>query len=344
MPVSSRILYRPSYGWTDAEGRLRVPSGRQLWREAFSRMNIFRSRRNWISFLSLLLLLAWLPLMYLFLFHYFTWGRLLLFLVYSLFLMSIHATVWLHRYCTHRAFTFRHPFWRILFRNLVIRTVPEEIYVISHQVHHALSDKPGDPYHAGGGFWYCMLAEFNHQRIAPDLSEKDYAVVRKMMRPSGIRLNSYAAYRKWGTLSPPWAVTGSLLLNWGAWLLILVGLGGPGTACTLFCGALSWFIVVRAFNYTGHGRGKPHHREGIDFDHRNLSLNQLRPGILAGEWHNNHHLFPASARTGFLPYQADLPWLLILGMYKLGIVQEYQDAKPLFYQRYWQPQQQAENR
>lgn len=334
MSVTGRILDTPSYGWADTNGRLLVPSSRQLFREALSRMNIFRSRRNWISFLSLLIIISLFPFLYFFLFRYFSWEGLLLFLLYSMFVMSIHATVWLHRYCTHRAFSFRHPFWRILFRNLVIRTVPEEIYVISHQVHHARSDQPGDPYNARGGFWYCMLAEFNHQRIAPGLGEQDYGILVKMMSRSGVALNSYRAYLQWGTLSLPLAVIGNLLLNWVAWYLIFWWLGGHGIACAMFSAAISWFIMVRAFNFTGHGKGRALHRHGIDFDQRNLSLNQLRPGILAGEWHNNHHLFPASARTGFLPYQADLPWLLILGMYKLGIVSHYQDAKQAFQQRY----------
>jgi stearoyl-CoA desaturase (delta-9 desaturase) len=55
---------------------------------------------------------------------------------------------------------------------------------------------------------------------------------------------------------------------------------------------------------------------------------------LAGEWHNNHHLYPASARTGFLPGQLDLPWFFIYAMYKLGIVSKYHDSKKTFIQKY----------
>lgn len=53
--------------------------------------------------------------------------------------------------------------------------IPEEIYVVSHHVHHAKSDQPGDPYNASGGFLYCFLADVNHQPIAKSLSEKDYS-------------------------------------------------------------------------------------------------------------------------------------------------------------------------
>ena len=104
--------------------------------------------------------------------------------------------------------------------------------------------------------------------------------------------------------------------------------------CAMFSAGMFWFITVRTFNYTGHGKGDEKHKEGIDFDRDNLSINQVRPGILAGEWHNNHHLYPASARTGFLPYQLDLAWALIYFMYKLGIVSKYHDSKQDFINKY----------
>ena len=84
--------------------------------------------------------------------------------------MGTHGTLWHHRYCTHGAYTFRNAFWRVFTQNLTINVIPEEIYVISHHVHHAKSDQPGDPYNAQAGFLYCFLADVNHQPIAKDLS------------------------------------------------------------------------------------------------------------------------------------------------------------------------------
>jgi fatty-acid desaturase len=54
-----------------------------------------------------------------------------------------------------------------------------------------------------------------------------------------------------------------------------------------------------------------------------LPLNQIRPGLFCGEWHNNHHFYPRSARMGFLPYQIDLPGIYIFTMYKMGVVALY---------------------
>jgi len=51
--------------------------------------------------------------------------------------MGTHGTIWHHRYCTHGAYKFRNPFWRFFTQNLTLNVIPEEIYVISHHVHHA---------------------------------------------------------------------------------------------------------------------------------------------------------------------------------------------------------------
>ncbi|MBB5635328.1 fatty-acid desaturase [Pedobacter cryoconitis] len=60
--------------------------------------------------------------------------------------MGTRRTIWHHRYCTHGAYKFKNAFWRFFTQNLTINVIPEEIYVISHHVHHAKSDQPGDPY------------------------------------------------------------------------------------------------------------------------------------------------------------------------------------------------------
>jgi len=328
------ILQKPSYGWTNAEGELSVPTFRQLFKEAFSRINIFKTKKNWISLISWLMAVCMIPFFVFFLVVHFSWPLAIAVVVYSMIVMGTHGTIWFHRYCTHNSYKFRHPAWRFITQNLVIKTFPEEIYVISHHVHHAKSDQPGDPYNAQGGFWYCMLSDVNHQSIAKDLDEESYRKVARFMRHTGVRLNSYAQYLKWGSVASPLYTVLLWLLNWAAWYTIFYLVGGHGLACALFSAAMLWFVLVRAFNYTGHGKGKEQHKEGVDFDRSNLSVNQLRPGLFAGEWHNNHHLYPGSARSGFLPYQLDLAWIYIFVLYKTGAVVSFHDSKKEFLRRY----------
>ena len=334
MAFIDEVLQCPSYGWTDKNGVLVKPSAGRLWKEAFSRMNIFRSRKNWISFASLMMMVSFLPFVYLFLFHYLTIKLAIAAVVYAMIIMGTHGTIWFHRYGTHKSYQFSHPLWRILTQNLVIKTLPEEIYVVSHHVHHSKSDEPGDPYNAQAGFWYCMLAEFNHQRISPNLSEEQYQRVVHFMKHTGVTTNSYAQYKKWGSVASPVYTIVLWILNWAFWYTAFYFIGGHALACALFSAGFLWFLGVRAFNYTGHGKGEEKHVEGVDFDRSNLSVNQLRPGLFAGEWHNNHHLYPGSARAGFLSYQLDLPWIYIYTLYKLGAVSSYRDSKKDFLRKY----------
>jgi stearoyl-CoA desaturase (delta-9 desaturase) len=334
MSFINTVLQTPSYGWVDAKGELYKPSTRELFSEAFRRINIFKSKRNWISLISWLMAVCMLPFMYFFLVEYFSWKLVVVVIVYSMIIMSTHGTIWFHRYCTHKSYKFSHPIWRFITQNLVIKTFPEEIYVVSHHVHHALSDLPGDPYNSRGGFWYCMLSDVNHQSISKTLSRDDYRRAAAFMKDTGVQINSYEQYQKWGSIATPLYTIALWLFNWSVWYLLLFMLGGHGLACAVFTAAMLWFVLVRAFNYTGHGKGQEKHVDGIDYDRSNLAINQTRPGLFSGEWHNNHHLYPGSARAGFLPYQVDLAWIYIYSLHKIGLVSSYKDSKKAFLQKY----------
>jgi stearoyl-CoA desaturase (delta-9 desaturase) len=334
MAFIDNVLQQPSYGWKNEDGTLIKPSAKQLWCEMFSRINIFKSKKNWISFSSVAMFVCLLPFLYVFLTQYFSIKLLAAAVVYSMIIMGTHGTIWFHRYGTHKSYQFSHPFWRLLTQNLVIKTLPEEIYVVSHHVHHSKSDEPGDPYNAQAGFLYCMLAEFNHQRVNPELSEGEYQRVTHFMKHTGVKVNTYAQFQKWGSVASPLYTVALWVLNWGFWYTAFYFIGGHGLACAMFSAALLWFVGVRAFNYTGHGKGEVKHVDGVDFDKSNLSVNQLRPGLFAGEWHNNHHLYPGSARAGFLSYQLDLPWIYIYSLYKIGAVSSYRDSKNDFIRKY----------
>jgi stearoyl-CoA desaturase (delta-9 desaturase) len=331
-----KILQEPSYGWKNETGKLVTPTTKELFREAFKKINIFHSRKNWLSASGVLMVASMLPFFYFFVTQYLSLLTVLILFFYSMIIMSTHSTIWYHRYSTHKSYTFSHPIWRFITKNLVIRTVPEETYVVSHHVHHAKSDLPGDPYNAKAGFWYCMLADFNHQSIARDLDEQEYGKLKHFLSNTGVQIHSYKNYQKWGTLSTPLYIFGLWAINWTFWISAFYAIGGSALVCTTFSAAMLWYILVRAFNYTGHGKGEVAHKDGVDFDRRNLSINQTRPGLFAGEWHNNHHLYPNSARAGFLPYQIDIAWIYIYCLSKIGAVSSYKDSKKEFLEKYVQ--------
>jgi len=337
MRLTDIILQQPSYGWEDENGHHVKPSAKQLFKEFFSRINILRSKKNWLSFTGWMVVLALVPFFLLFIFKFFSWWLLLAGFLYSMVGMGSHGTVWYHRYSTHAAFRFRNSFWRFCTQHLVIKVVPEEVYVISHHVHHAKSDQPGDPYNASAGWLYCFLADVNHQTLAQNMSEANYTQAAALLKNTGVKTNTYAQYKKWGSVSGPFRTIAGILANWIFWYGAFYLIGGNALACTLFGSALIWTVGIRTFNFEGHGKGKDKRKKGMDFDFGNMSINQFWPGFVAGEWHNNHHLFPGSARSGFLPYQIDFAWYYIYILHKLGGISEYHQSKQQFYKKYYTP-------
>jgi len=337
------VLKEPSYGWKMDCGNLSKPTNLKIFQEFFSRLNVFRDRKNWLSFTSWMMIVCLTIPLGFFIFKFFSFGLLLTAFLYSMVVMGSHGTVWYHRYCTHRAFKFRNSVWRFVTQNITLKIIPEEIYVISHHVHHSKSDQPGDPYNAQGGFLYCFLADVNHQPISNTLDENSYKRCVKLMEHTGQVSNTYAQYKKWGTLANPVRLIGGIILNWAFWYGVFYLIGGHALACTLFGAAGFWAVGVRTFNYEGHGKGEDKRREGTDYNRADMSVNQLWPGIVAGEWHNNHHLYPKSARSGFLSHQVDLAWVYIKALHFLGGVTEYHDSKKKFLKEYYHAQKQTKS-
>ncbi len=343
MALMDRLLQEPAYGWQDDSGELVKPSRSQIWREVWSRFNVFKSKKNWIAPLGWFWVAFILPALVLYSVYFFSWVTAICGIVYGMVFLSTHGTIWFHRYSTHKAYKFSNKFWLYFTQNIVMKVVPEEIYVISHHVHHSKSDKPGDPYNAFGGFLYCFMADVTHQPIAKDLTESEYTRTTKFLSHTGIYINSYKQYLKWGSISNPFYTLALWLVNWSFWYGTFYLIGGHSLSLAMLIGALLWAVMVRTFNYQGHGMGKDMRKEGIDFNWKDMSINNSRPGYLAGEWHNNHHLFPNSARAGFLPYQLDTAWIYIWVLHKIGGVSSYRDSKEQFLKEYFIPNRKAEN-
>lgn len=336
MSFLNRVLDPPSYGFT-RKGQFYKPTNQEIWTEFFIRLNVFNDRKNWLAFFSWFTVLFFAPFCIIFFVKYFTWKLLLIAFLYSMVWMGTHGTVYLHRYGTHHAFTFSNKGWLWFVRELCIKVVPEEVYMISHHVHHYISEKPGDPYNVHGGWLYCFLADVNHQGVAKDLKPEEYKRLAGMIDHTGIKINSYEQYQKWGSIAHPFWTMLHFLLNWAFWGAVFFLIGGWPLVFAIFAGVEVWAVGIRTYNYSGHGGGKDLRKEGDDFDRTNLSINQLWPGLVTGEWHNNHHLFPNGIRAGFQPYQLDYAWWVICGCRALGGVDTWRDSTPQFFAQYYEP-------
>ncbi|SFO88902.1 stearoyl-CoA desaturase (delta-9 desaturase) [Chitinophaga sp. YR627] len=340
MSFIENVLARPSYGWKNEDGSFIKPTPKQLFSEFFSRLDITASRKNWLPFFSWLKILSLCPFFFIFIameINDFSIWHLVAGFVYGMIFMGTHGTIWYHRYGTHQAYQFSNKFWRFFTGNLVMKMIPDEIYIVSHHVHHSLSDKPGDPYNAEGGFLYCFLADVNHQPIAKDLSEEDYKKAVGLMSHTGIKANSYEEYQKWGSIARPVNTILGTIANWAFWITVFYLIGGLYLTAAILTGVFIWGVGVRTFNYEGHAKGEIKHVEGFDYHFKDKSINQWWPGIVAGEWHNNHHLYPASARSGFLKGQIDFAWYYIRTLKFIGGVSSFRDSKQQFMENYRKP-------
>lgn len=335
-----RVLEPPAYGWS-REGAFYSPTTREILSHWLSRMNLFHTRKNWLSVADWMWTLGLVPFGVMFFLRFFSWKFLAIGLVYSMVGLGTVNIIWLHRYCTHRAFAFSHPVFRFIIRNLTLRLVPEEVYVVSHHVHHAFPEQPGDPYNSHGGRLYCFLAGELHQPIARDLSRPDYLRTAALLNHTGVVANTYEQYQRWGSICHPVRLYLHFALNWLFWYGAFYLLGGHGLACAIFALSAVWAIGIRDFNYDSHGCGKDQRRAGSDFNRRDLSINQFFAGTVSGEWHNNHHLFPNGVRSGFLWWQLDTAWWIIRGLQLVGGVSSIRDYKARFLREYYEPYQEA---
>ena len=340
MSFLNRILEVPRYGY-ERNGEFYKPSVGEIFAEFAHRCNFVRDRRNWLAFFGWWSSFVLIVPFYFFAFKYlsvplFLWG-----FIYSMVVLGTHGTIYFHRYGTHRAYTFSNTWYgklaRFFTRNMVIKIIPEETYIVSHHVHHFISEEPGDPYNVNGGFWYCFLADVTHQPIAKDLTPQEYQRLTHMVEHTGMYVNTYEQYKKWGSLCNPLNMISHFALNWIVWAAIFYFIGGWALVAATFGASFFWAYGVRTFNFDGHGAGKDKRQEGIDFFRADHSINQKWPGLVTGEWHNNHHLYPNGARAGFLPYQIDYAWWYIKALHTLGFVTNYRDFTADFFKTHYDP-------
>ncbi len=326
-----RALQAPSYGY-DRDGEFYTPTNLEILQEYGRRLNIFKTRKNWIAFWFLISFIWGLWNSAIYFSYYFSWASL--FFAGAWFVLQGHLWDLVHhRGLTHGAFKFKNQFWSQLFRIISTPLYPEEIYDFAHKCHHQFSDKPGDPYFPKAGLFYLFFTDVNHQLINHHLSREEYATLRRSLSRYVLFLNSYETYLKWGTLAHPAIWIPRVVAIWLGQFLFFYWLGGPSFGYA-FC--LSLFIMgvyYRTINFCLHGYGHDKRRPGQEFND-DWAYNHWWAILSAGQWHGHHHLYPRSANTGLMSHQTDLPFRLVRLLEHLGIVTDVQNAVPDFERKY----------
>jgi fatty-acid desaturase len=208
-----------------------------------------------------------------------------------------------HRLLTHRGY--RTPKWVEYFLT-VCGTLTLEggaiDWVVTHRIHHAHTDEPGDPHTPRDGTWWAHMGwiltgtaqRYNHEvcmRYAPDLMKDP--VHRWFERLYYV----------------PIIVLGVVLLAVGGWPMLFWGIFLRVT----FNLHTTW-LVNSATHLWGRRR----------FETKDDSRNSWWVALLTwGEgWHNNHHAHPRAAKHGLVWYELDMNWWGIRTLKLLGLAKD----------------------
>ena len=207
----------------------------------------------------------------------------------------------LHRFFSHRAFKAGPVVTAALaILGSMAAQGPLLFWVATHRQHHTFTDREGDPHspclhdgsqrgriralwHAHAG-WLFTLRRQNWSQYVQDL-------LRDRML---VKLNQY--YFVWMTLG----LALPAMIGW------LIGNNVYSAMQGLLWGGLVRIFVLDqatwAVNSLAHAFGAQPH--GDRDSSRNIAW--LALFTLGGSWHNNHHAYPALARTGLRPWQIDI--------------------------------------
>jgi len=239
---------------------------------------------------------------------FFSWPALITALVLYWVGGSLGIGMGFHRLITHRGY--RVPkfveYFLVTCGTLALEGGPVQ-WVTTHRIHHAHTDRAGDPHTPRDGGWWAHVgwilkgAAQDHdqatlERYAPDLIKNRYYV--------WIDRFYYV----------PLIILAVLLLVFGGWSVMLWGIF---LRVTLALHA-TWLV-----NSATHMWGR--RRFETDEDSRNSWWVAL---LTFGEgWHNNHHAHPTSARHGLKWYEIDFNWWGIRVLQLLGLARGIKRAR-----------------
>jgi stearoyl-CoA desaturase (delta-9 desaturase) len=229
-------------------------------------------------------------------------------LMYATTLLGV--TAGFHRLLTHRSYQTHKPLeYGFAILGSAAVQGPVMAWVADHRMHHAHTDKEGDPHsphgHGGGlkgalaGLWYAHMGWLFDR--AGKAEHSRYA--RELYEDRGMRL-IHTLFPLWVTLGIAvpfglgWAIDGTL-----AGALTAALWGGPVRIFALH--HVTWSI-----NSICHFFGT----RRFDVDDESTNVFWLAPLSFGESWHHNHHAFPRSAVHGLRWWELDVTAWLIRGM------------------------------
>jgi stearoyl-CoA desaturase (delta-9 desaturase) len=205
-----------------------------------------------------------------------------------------------HRLLTHRAY--KVPKLLEYFITLCATLALESgaiNWVVTHRIHHAHTDAPGDPHTPRDGGWWAHMGW-----ILRGTAQRYDEDVLKRYAPDLVKDRFHVWLNKWYWL--PLVVLGAALLAFGGWAYLMWAV---------------FFRVTFNLHATWLVNSATHMWGSRRFATRDDSKNNWWVALLTfGEgWHNNHHAHPTAARHGLAWYEIDLNWWGIRTLQFLGL-------------------------
>lgn len=242
-------------------------------------------------------------------------GEFLAIFVISYVLHACGITIGYHRLLSHRAFCAPKAveyFW-VALGFLAFEGSPIWWATI-HRAHHRHVDTPLDPhsprYGLGNAFTGWLMLDEYPSHICPETQSRDIT-----------RDPIYRFLEQGGNLKRGHAL--SFAINFAV-RGIIWAVFGPIPALASLCGGLAVLGIPLMLNVVCHMKWAGYK----NFKGSDDSVNVWWVGLLAmGEgWHNNHHAYPGSARSGLNWWELDISWLIIKFMSKFKLVYQINDA------------------
>ena len=219
----------------------------------------------------------------------FNWKALVVSIALWWITASLGVGMGFHRLLTHRAY--KTPRWVEYFLTACGALAMEGghiLWVVTHRIHHAHTDLPGDPHTPRDGGWWSHIGWM----LTGPAQQYEPAVVARYA-PDLVKDRFHVWLNRLYWL--PLVFLAMALLAFGGWPYLMWGIFFRVT----FNLHATWLV-----NSATHMWGKRR------FATRDDSRNNWWVALLTlGEgWHNNHHANPTSARHGLAWYEIDLNW------------------------------------
>lgn len=219
-----------------------------------------------------------------------------------------------HRLLTHRSYKAPRPveYFLSVCGALALEGGPIP-WVATHRVHHAFTDREGDPHSPLHGRWWSHMGWIltGHSILSSRFMDRNVIISLRYVPDLVTR-----PFHIWLTR-----------LHWAPAVILTLGLYAAGGAPFVLWGV--FFRTVFSWHVTWFVNSAAHIWGDRRFNTRDQSRNSWWVALLTfGEgWHNNHHAHPTSARHGFCWYELDINWCGIRTLQLLGLAKTVRLAK-----------------